>query len=241
MKKIFSLALSACLSIAVSMFILTSCITKKEDLGETITKKVHVAPFRDIKVLDNATVYIIPSDTFGVVLKGKEGELKNIKVAVKGKTLVVSEERSIKRRNRFTFSFDVVYETPKIYVSMPVLNNVEISSNAYVEMTKPMTGNEVLLHIDGNASIEMAELTAKMFTLDVNGNASANMTKLTAEKANFIVAGNASIETHFDRTGEVKLEVTGNASADFSGTTLNAPEINIIGHASVNNNTTRVK
>ena len=58
MKKIFGFTFNVCLSMVVFALLLTSCVRKKQDLGNVITKEVKVMPFKDIEVHGNASVHI---------------------------------------------------------------------------------------------------------------------------------------------------------------------------------------
>ena len=126
MKKIFGFTFNVCLSMLVFALLLTSCVRKKHDLGKVITKEVKVTPFQDIAVYGNATVHIVPGDTYKVVIKGKQKLVGSVEVEQSEGGLTINDARNnIVPDNELRFGKltkeDFVAD---VYITMPTLHNV---------------------------------------------------------------------------------------------------------------------
>lgn len=94
MKKIFGFTFNVCLSMVVFALLLTSCVHKKQDLGTVITKEIKVMPFKDIEVHGNASVHIVPGNTYKVIVKGRQKLITSMEVELIGSNLVVNDTQT---------------------------------------------------------------------------------------------------------------------------------------------------
>ncbi|GAB6976109.1 GIN domain-containing protein [Prevotella falsenii] len=243
MKKIFGFTFNVCLSILVFALLFTSCIRKKRDMGKVITKEIKVTPFQDLRLFGNSTVNIIPGDIFKVVVKGKEKLVANVSAKVENGVLTVSDTRELFSNNnelnfgRFTRE-DFVTD---IYITMPALRNIYQEGNSYINIDKAMQGDSINIETLGNASLDIAGLTAKSLKMDIQGNADVDLSHLTVDLTNVDVLGNASMDLMFDLGGDVNLGVQGNGSVTLTGVTRNKPVYSMQGNGSVDDRTTRAQ
>ena len=243
MKKIFGFTFNVCLSMLVFALLLTSCVRKKHDLGKVITKEVKVTPFQDIAVYGNATVHIVPGDTYKVVIKGKQKLVGSVEVEQSEGGLTINDARNnIFPDNELRFGKltkeDFVAD---VYITMPTLHNVYLESNASLSIDKAMTADSVSFGILGNSSVDIAGLTAKELKIKAQGNMTMGFAHLTVDRMQAEVQGNASVDVNFDMGGDVDFIMQGNGSATLSGVTRNKPNCTMSGNVSVDDRTTRAQ
>ena len=243
MKKIFGFTFNVCLSMLVFALLLTSCVRKKHDLGKVITKEVKVTPFQDIAVYGNATVHIVPGDTYKVVIKGKQKLVGSVEVEQSEGGLTINDARNnIFPDNELRFGKltkeDFVAD---VYITMPTLHNVYLESNASLSIDKAMTADSVSFGILGNSSVDIAGLTAKELKIKAQGNMTMGFAHLTVDRMQAEVQGNASVDVNFDMGGDVDFIMQGNGSATLSGVTRNKPNCTMSGNVSVDDHTTRAQ
>ena len=241
MKKIFGFTFNVCLSMLVFALLLTSCVRKKHDLGKVITKEVKVTPFQDIAVYGNATVHIVPGDTYKVVIKGKQKLVGSVEVEQSEGGLTINDARNnIFPDNELRFGKltkeDFVAD---VYITMPTLHNVYLESNASLSIDKAMTADSVSFGMLGNSSVDIAGLTAKELKIKAQGNMNMGFAHLTVDRMQAEVQGNASVDVNFDMGGDVDFIMQGNGSATLSGVTRNKPNCTMSGNVSVDDHTTR--
>lgn len=244
MKQIYSFTTKLLLVAAVCATVLTSCsIRKKEEKGKMVKKEVKVAPFKDLLVDGNATVNIIPGDSFAVRIEGREKIISLAKIEVEDGVLHISRGNK-QSSDVHEITFGILNGTdyyPRVYITMPSLRRITLEGNADITIDKPMRGDSVRVLVASNADIDVAGLQAKFFDVRIEGNASSSLQNLNVEKTNIVIDGNADLNAVFKDAGEAEATINGNASINLSGTIRVEPHININGNASVNNNTTRGK
>ena len=243
MKKIFGFTFNVCLSMLVFALLLTSCVRKKHDLGKVITKEVKVTPFQDIAVYGNATVHIVPGDTYKVVIKGKQKLVGSVEVEQSEGGLTINDARNnIFPDNELRFGKltkeDFVAD---VYITMPTLHNVYLESNASLSIDKAMTADSVSFGMLGNSSVDIAGLTAKELKIKAQGNMTMGFAHLTVDRMQAEVQGNVSVDVNFDMGGDVDFIMQGNGSATLSGVTRNKPNCTMSGNGSVDDRTTRAQ
>ena len=243
MKKIFGFTFNVCLSMLVFALLLTSCVRKKHDLGKVITKEVKVTPFQDIAVYGNATVHIVPGDTYKVVIKGKQKLVGSVEVEQSEGGLTITDARNnIFPDNELRFGKltkeDFVAD---VYITMPTLHNVYLESNASLSIDKAMTADSVSFGMLGNSSVDIAGLTAKELKIKAQGNMTMGFAHLTVDRMQAEVQGNVSVDVNFDMGGDVDFIMQGNGSATLSGVTRNKPNCTMSGNGSVDDHTTRAQ
>ena len=243
MKKIFGFTFNVCLSMLVFALLLTSCVRKKHDLGKVITKEVKVTPFQDIAVYGNATVHIVPGDTYKVVIKGKQKLVGSVEVEQSEGGLTINDARNnIFPDNELRFGKltkeDFVAD---VYITMPTLHNVYLENNASLSIDKAMTADSVSFGMLGNSSVDIAGLTAKELKIKAQGNMTMGFAHLTVDRMQAEVQGHASVDVNFDMGGDVDIIMQGNGSATLSGVTRNKPNCTMSGNGSVDDHTTRAQ
>lgn len=241
MKKIFGFTFNVCLSMVVFALLLTSCVRKKQDLGTVITKEVKVMPFKDIEVHGNASVHIVPGNTYKVIIKGRQKLITSMEVELIGSNLVVNDtQNGIFPKNELRFgtitSKDIRTD---VYITMPTLHNVYLENNAALSIDKAMTADSVSFGILGNSSVDIAGLTAKELKIKAQGNMTMGFAHLTVDRMQAEVQGNASVDVNFDMGGDVDFIMQGNGSATLSGVTRNKPNCTMSGNGSVDDQTKR--
>ena len=243
MKKIFGFTFNVCLSMVVFALLLTSCVHKKQDLGTVITKEVKVMPFKDIEVHGNASVHIVPGNTYKVIIKGRQKLITSMEVELIGRNLVVNDtQNGIFPKNELRFgtitSKDIRTD---VYITMPTLHNVYLENNASLNIDKAMTADSVSFGMLGNSSVDIAGLTAKELKIKAQGNMTMGFAHLTVDRMQAEVQGNASVDVNFDMGGDVDFIMQGNGSATLSGVTRNKPNCTMSGNGSVDDHTTRAQ
>ena len=243
MKKIFGFTFNVCLSMLVFALLLTSCVRKKHDLGKVITKEVKVTPFQDIAVYGNATVHIVPGDTYKVVIKGKQKLVGSVEVEQSEGGLTINDaQNNIFPDNELRFGkFTREDFVADVYITMPTLHNVYLESNASLSIDKAMTADSVSFGMLGNSSVDIAGLTAKELKIKAQGNMNMGFAHLTVDRMQAEVQGNASVDVNFDMGGDVDFIMQGNGSATLSGVTRNKPNCTMSGNGSVDDHTTRAQ
>ena len=243
MKKIFGFTFNVCLSMVVFALLLTSCVHKKQDLGTVITKEVKVMPFKDIEVHGNASVHIVPGNTYKVIIKGRQKLITSMEVELIGSNLVVNDtQNGIFPKNELRFGIITSKDTrTDVYITMPTLHNVYLESNASLSIDKAMTADSVSFGMLGNSSVDIAGLTAKELKIKAQGNMNMGFAHLTVDRMQAEVQGNASVDVNFDMGGDVDFIMQGNGSATLSGVTRNKPNCTMSGNGSVDDHTTRAQ
>ena len=243
MKKIFGFTFNVCLSMVVFALLLTSCVHKKQDLGKVITKEIKVMPFKDIEVHGNASVHIVPGNTYKVIVKGRQKLITSMEVELIGSNLVVNDtQNGIFPKNELRFGTITSKDTrTDVYITMPTLHNVYLESNASLSIDKAMTADSVSFGMLGNSSVDIAGLTAKELKIKAQGNMNMGFAHLTVDRMQAEVQGNASVDVNFDMGGDVDFIMQGNGSATLSGVTRNKPNCTMSGNGSVDDRTTRAQ
>ena len=180
MKKIFGFTFNVCLSMVVFALLLTSCVHKKQDLGTVITKEIKVMPFKDIEVHGNASVHIVPGNTYKVIVKGRQKLITSMEVELIGSNLVVNDTQNgifPKKRTTFRNNYFEGYTNRCLYYD-PTLHNVYLENNASLNIDKAMTADSVSFGMLGNSSVDVAGLTAKGLEIKAQGNVSMNICPL---------------------------------------------------------------
>lgn len=241
MKKIFGFTFNVCLSMVVFALLLTSCVHKKQDLGTVITKEVKVMPFKDIEVHGNASVHIVPGNTYKVIIKGRQKLITSMEVELIGNNLVVNDtQNGIFPKNELRFGIITSKDTrTDVYITMPTLHNVYLENNASLNIDKAMTADSVSFGMLGNSSVDVAGLTAKGLEIKAQGNVSMNIAHLTVDRMQTEIQGNASVDVNFDMGDNVDFTIEGNGSATLSGVTRNKPNCTMRGNGSIDDQTKR--
>lgn len=241
MKKIALNKIFVCVSMIICTMFFTSCIRKKQDNGKMLTKEIKVTPFQDLFLMGNATVSLIPGDTFKVVVRGKEKFVKEVTMKVENGVLIIDEkDHNVGGKGELSFgNFNFSDYRAEVYVTMPTLRNIRQEGNSDIHIVKPMKGDSVMFDIQGNSSINIAELTSKTFKLNIDGNSSVNVEALTADRTNVGIFGNSSMDINFVNAGDAQIGIEGNAFVSLRGTTKTEPICTVNGNGSINNKTVR--
>jgi len=164
------------------------------DLGEFV--KITVNSSADLNVRSGAD--------YGLNVMADEEDLKNLKIYVKGQTLVIAHKKDV-----FNFARG---PRAKITVSLPLLEKFTLNSSSDV-MIKDIQGSSFKLVLNGSGNI-LFEGASETFKAAVNGTGSLNGTAFDVQESVLTINGSGAA-TMAGKCGTLEIDVNG--SGDFTG------------------------
>lgn len=182
------------------------------DLGEYVKISVNISTDMKVKA----------GDDYSLNIKADKKDLRNIKIYVKGQTLV------IKKKN-----YDSSWhgDRPEIMISLPQLKKFTLNGTSDVEI-KNIHGSYFIAVMNGSGTVNF-EGKAEELKAVINGSGSMNSRSFGVREALIEINGSGFV----DMAGKCKtLEVEINGSGDFAGKNFRCEEVetNIMGSGNIN-------
>lgn len=243
MKQFTTNKIVLSLTLAASIFFFSSCIRKKQPLGNAITQNIPVGNFQDVQVDASVAVHFLQGKDFSVKVRGSKDLLPHMHISVKGSTLIIDEKDMPNLSNKIHFDFGDSRDRNKIdvYVTAPTYTKITQDSNSSMEFPDSITLDKLDLELNGNSSVKINSMKVNQLGIDLSGNGAVKVKNLTANDADLDVSGNAAVKINFNQSNRVKLDVSGNAGIKLTGTTRQPIQQNVSGNAGITDNTTRIK
>ena len=105
MKQFTTNKIVLSLTLAASIFFFSSCIRKKQPLGNAITQNIPVGKFQDVQVDASVAVHFLQGKDFSVKVRGSKDLLPHMHISVKGSTLIIDEKDMPNLSNKIHFDF----------------------------------------------------------------------------------------------------------------------------------------
>ncbi len=187
------------LILILGLILFTSCDCIEGE-GPIVSETRNVDNFEGIEVEASANVYISKADEFKVEVKGQQNILDILRTRLRGRTLVIEYDEMcvINTRN------------VEVYISMPMLSEVQIDGSGDVESEDLFTTDDLYLGISGSGSIDM-EIKANSVEANINGSGSIFLTGET-DKFYSSIHGSGDVRANRLKAENAKVKIGGSGS-----------------------------
>ena len=206
-KLIFTLIL---ILVMVSVSVLAGCVRVDltEKSGPITTREYDFTDFTGIDVEHAFEVTITPSDNYSVAITAGENIFEHINVYKSGSTLVIDVDTW----------FISWFVSPELTVTMPVLNELELSGACKGTASGFRSSQDLKLHLSGASELDIDMETGDFFS-ELSG-ASRVTGRLVATSSNIELSGASRISLT-GSGGNIKIHGSGASSAEMVDFTVN--------------------
>jgi hypothetical protein len=219
MKKIASIA--ALFTVLITVLFMTGCerINLAEKNGPLTTMNYDNTGFTGVEVGSALKLEITQAETYSVTITAGKNIFSHIHVTQTGGILKISI-------TRWTFGWWWGNNTPRVIITMPVLNDLHLSGASDGTVSGFKSGEDFSAEITGASHLNI-DMDAGNFKAELSGASNING-RLTATGSNIELSGASNINLT-GSGGDIKLNASGastaalpyypvkNASIDFSG------------------------
>lgn len=185
----------------------------KKGNGNVITDTRDVSDdFDYISAQEGLAVYVTQDDTFKIEVEADENIIDHIKTDIKNGRLKVHSDINLGRG------------TKKIYVSLPEVHKLSVSSGARIETKNTVTADDLTLAGTSGGQLEI-DMISNELEIDATSGASLNING-TADRADIDVSSGGTINARDLQTknckadassgGNIRVQVSKNLIADAS-------------------------
>ena len=198
--------------------------------GEVIRKTLDIKEFQSISLQGSPAIVITQSSTFKVEAEGQENIINLLSKEVEGGTWKARFTKNVRNYKKLT-----------IYVSMPKVENLQISGSGNINSTNAFEGQGAIrLSISGSGNIGMkleAEsvearisgsgkigLEGKAGSLQgkISGSGDINASGFSVRNADISISGSGS--THIDVSESLKAHIGGSGDIYYTGQATNVEQ-----------------
>ena len=194
-----------------------------EGSGDWESKTYDLTGFEDIDVRYAYDVELKQGD-FGVEVKAESNVLEKLDIKNSDGTLVLSKDKNFSFKNT---------KTPKVYISMPDLENVNISGAGKFETEGTFEADDLEVYVSGATDMELdldcttlktsisgagdIDISGKAdyFSTSNNGAGSIDADKFVAESVRVSINGAGSANVH--ATKQLDVTINGAGSVSYAG------------------------
>jgi hypothetical protein len=187
------------LILILGLFLLTSCDCIEGE-GPIVSEKRAIDGFDKIELEASANVLIHQSDEFKIEIEGQQNILDILRTRLRGNTLVIEYDKACVMNTR----------SLEIYISMPVIKEIQIDGSGDVESDDKFTADEFYAGISGSGSIDL-EVSAKVIEADINGSGSIYLSGETEEFYS-VIRGSGDIKASRLRANMAKAKISGSGN-----------------------------
>jgi hypothetical protein len=201
---------------------LTGCIKVNlaEENGPLKTKAYDFSDFTGIDIGNAFELVVTPSENYSVSITAGEKIMEHITVEQKGTTLVFGIE------GWTNVWFASWYASPKVKITMPVLNLLKVSGAATADVTGFKSAHDFNLELSGSSELNF-DMETGDFNADVSGSSDISG-KLTAADLYIELSGASSIDLR-GSGGNILLKGSGASDIDLSAFSVKDADVRLSG------------
>ncbi|MBN1693536.1 MAG: DUF2807 domain-containing protein [Dehalococcoidales bacterium] len=214
-KMIFTLVL---ISLILSVPVLAGCVrvSLSEKAGPITTRYYNYTDFTGIDVGHAFEVTVTQSDNYSISITAGENAFEHIDVNKDGSTLVIGVD---------TWAINW-FVSPKLTVTMPVLNQLELSGASKGSASGFRSSNDLSVHLSGASELDLDMETGDFFA-EISG-ASKITGHLIASSSDFDLSG-ASYTGLTGSGGDARIEASGASRVELLDFAISNTEIDFSG------------
>jgi hypothetical protein len=212
--------------VLVLLFSVSSCFSMN---GKVEREKRDVGQFNRIGLAVSADLYLKQGNTSEVIIEADEEILEKLKTEVtNGKLIIKFDPRRFSNYSRF-----------KIFITTPVINELDISGSGDIIAESAIQTDEIVLRISGSGEITIDDLKAEDLNVGISGSGSINLggsqtlgsldlsisgsgglnaAKLATEDFTARISGSGSCRIHVNSS--LKASISGSGKIFYSGDPL---------------------
>ena len=229
MKKMYLFGL-----IALVLMTTTSCMSVSFGNGDKDTTPTQVPsagqqttmnPFDCVKIGGAFKVIYEQGDNYSVRIDASEQAIKEMTVYVKDETLYIRKAVS-----KPTVSFKNV----KIYVTSPVIEDIEIAGSGLFTASQPITAQDLDTEIAGSGQILLTAVSSKDTHIEIAGSGRTEIGQLITETVEAEIAGSGDINLGSMTCKDFKIEIAGSGNVNCDNIDADDVHTEIAGSGNVN-------
>ena len=191
---------------AASLLMLASCTKDRvTGSGAVVTQTRNVTGFTKIVTNGSTNVHLVQGPAFSVQLKGYENLLPYAETRLSGNELSIGYNDVAKIKN----------DNVEAFITMPVLEGINISGSASVDVHGAFAGNEISSTISGSGNILFEAGSTPNFMANVSGSGNVYAFGLAAQKASVTVSGSGNIEVK--AAADLQVNISGSGTVYYKG------------------------
>lgn len=196
------------ITIVCVMLSLLSCTKEKiSGTGPMVTQTRTVSNFTAVSTTGSTNVYITQGPVFKVEVKGSGNLLPYYETKVISNTLLLGYKQNVNIKN----------DNTEVYITMPILNAINIFGSGSAISTGPFTGNTNFnASISGSGNISIEAGTAQNFFATIAGSGHIHALDFVAEIAEITTSGSGNVE--ITANNQLKVKITGSGNVYYRGT-----------------------
>lgn len=200
MNKILSFAV-------VGLLTMAACTKERiTGSGATITEDRATSNFTKVSTSGSTNIHITHGATFKVQVKGYENLISYMETKVINNTLEIGYKNLVSIKN----------DNVEVFVTMPVLESINTSGSADVDVKGAFTGTGTLhVSISGSGNIDIETGDAQLFKSSISGSGNIRAFGLVAQSADVSISGSGSTEVR--ATNHLKVGISGSGFVYYKG------------------------
>ncbi|MXV16326.1 GIN domain-containing protein [Hufsiella ginkgonis] len=182
--------------------------------GNIVTEMRTPGTFTGVRSSGSTPVHITYGTLYKVELRGSGNLIPRFKSTITGSTLHLAYER-----------VNVVHDDIEVYVTMPLLKNVDISGSGKIWVNGAFPAQQQLeTRISGSGDIYVDDtFECDAVYADISGSGSANLQKINAKRSEAHISGSGSARLSVQNN--LKVRISGSGKVYYSGSPVIDSEI----------------
>ena len=226
---------------ATCLFLFSSCIRKKGDLGKVVTKNIPVEKFQKLEVAALVPVHIIQGKKCSIKVKGQERLLSYLDFdVIDGKlTVQIKNPDSVFGQVFFPYSMEKVNSNIEIYITAPTLTHINLYGSNPIIFSDSITLDNLIINSDFGCNVTINKMRINQLNFVIADDIGINIKSLTAKQANFDISGNGKIRLNSGHIDNTSFSIAGNADLKIRNLTAKKARFAVPGNAGLDVNFNR--
>lgn len=186
---------------------LSSCTKERiQGNGSITTETRNVSGFTAILASGSTNVFVTQGSSFKVEVKGYSNLLPHYKTELVNNTLHLGYQSGVNVKN----------DNTEVYITMPVLNDVNIAGSGDFKASGSFSGNTSFkLNTSGSGDIQITEGSTQNFYSNIAGSGNIYALGMVAENAETISSGSGN--TEITANNQLKVTISGSGNVYYLG------------------------
>lgn len=193
---------------ASAILALSSCSKERvSGTGPVITESRNINGFTAVSASGSTNIFITQGPGFKVEVKGYSNLLPFYETKLVNNTLQLGFRQNVNVKN----------DNTEVFITLPVLNGLQLAGSGNISTTGSFTGNtDFLAAIAGSGNINFSTGTAQNFYSTIDGSGNIYALNLAADKAETNTTGSGN--TEITANSQLKVKITGSGNVYYRGT-----------------------
>jgi hypothetical protein len=196
--------------------------------GDYIKKTFKLDKFTQVKIATRLNVDIMRSNKQYVLIKANKDYFKDLILEVRNETLIIRTKYN-KKRHRFPLFG--ARDEKKIYISLPMINSVNIAGSGNVRI-KGMDTRKMKIGIEGSGKVLLMGKCQRLY-VDIYGSGVFNGHKLNCDLVDFTISGAGMVELE-GQCKKIEVIIKGHAEFDAEDLKCDTGEVTFNGAGYLN-------